>query len=32
MKVSAETGEGMAAWYGWLRERLSAPGFERVVP
>ncbi len=26
MEVSALTGEGMEAWYGWLRERRDALG------
>jgi len=25
LRVSAETGEGMAAWYAWLHERSAAP-------
>ena len=24
-QVSAETGEGMPAWYAWLRRRVAAP-------
>ncbi len=27
LRVSAETGEGMDAWYAWLRERATAPQF-----
>jgi len=31
LRVSAETGEGMPAWYAWLRSRVAAPQAARVM-
>ncbi len=32
LRVSAETGEGMPAWYAWLKSRVIAPQREASVP